>query len=64
MYVCICNAIREKELRKLACQIPGNAEDVYTAIGTPPQCGQCLDQAEAILNDARAAKNIPACIPH
>lgn len=53
MYVCICNAIRECELRETARAVPGDADAVYAALGKAPQCGQCLDEAALILIDER-----------
>jgi len=63
MYICICNAIRETELRKAARTYDGDAEALYTSLGHPPQCGQCLEEADRILADERAAANVPACLP-
>ena len=51
MYVCICNAIREKDLRTAARCCGGNAESVYAALGHTPQCCQCLEEAEDIIAD-------------
>jgi len=56
MYVCICNAIREKDLRAAARACAGPAESVYAALGRTPQCRQCLDEAEDIVADARCAR--------
>ena len=53
MYVCICNAIRETELRRVARSIDGDAEAVYAGLGKRPNCGQCLVDAEAILFEER-----------
>lgn len=63
MYICICNAIRETELRKVARETHCNAEALYTSLGHPPQCGQCLEDADRILANERAASNVPACLP-
>lgn len=54
MYICICNAIRETDLRRAACQQRGNAETLYTRLGFAPQCRQCLEEAELIVEEARA----------
>ncbi|MBV1917569.1 MAG: (2Fe-2S)-binding protein [Sphingomonadaceae bacterium] len=62
MYVCICNAITETDLRKIAQASAGTAEELYLQLGHEPQCYQCIDNAEAIVGDARAAANVPACI--
>ena len=60
MYICICNAIREKDFRAAAHAHPeGSAEDIYVAFGRLPQCGQCLDEANAILKAEREARQLP-----
>ena len=53
MYVCICNAIREKDLRAVARVCAGPAETLYAAMGKRPQCRQCLDEADDIVAEAR-----------
>jgi bacterioferritin-associated ferredoxin len=53
MYVCICNGIRESELRCAARRCPGDADAVYAALGKRPQCAQCLDDAAEILIEER-----------
>jgi bacterioferritin-associated ferredoxin len=55
MYVCICNAIRECELRKAARQCAGDAEAIYSSLGRPPQCRQCIEEAQDIILEERAA---------
>ena len=54
MYICICNAIREKDLRRAACEQSGDAEALYARLGFAPQCRQCLEDAEQIISEARA----------
>ena len=53
MYICICNAIRETELRRVAPHTAGDAEAAYAALGKRPNCGQCLMEADAILFEER-----------
>jgi bacterioferritin-associated ferredoxin len=53
MYVCVCNAIRECEFRRMAQCVPGDAEAVYAALGKTPQCRQCLDEANELLVEVR-----------
>ncbi|MBX9665340.1 (2Fe-2S)-binding protein [Novosphingobium sp.] len=55
MYICICNAIREKDLRRAACEQSGDAEALYAKLGFAPQCRQCLEDAEQIVSEARAS---------
>lgn len=54
MYVCVCNAIRECELRAAARRHTGDVDAVYAALGKVPQCGSCLDEATDIILDERA----------
>jgi len=54
VYTCICNAIRECDLRRAARRCGGDAEQVYAELGKRPQCGHCLDEAEEILFEERA----------
>lgn len=63
MYVCICNAIRECELREAARKVPGDADAVDAALGKTPQCGQCLDDAAMILIEEREKLKSGALVP-
>lgn len=58
MYICVCNAVRECELRQAARACPGNAAKVYGALGVEPQCGQCLDEAEELIAEERRKARI------
>ncbi|GMN13704.1 bacterioferritin-associated ferredoxin [Altererythrobacter sp. MTPC7] len=60
MYVCICNAIRETELRRVARRTNGDAEAAYAALGKRPNCGSCLNEADAILFEERELGLQPA----
>jgi bacterioferritin-associated ferredoxin len=61
MYVCICNAIRETDLRAAALSCSGDADAVYHSLGRPPQCRQCIDDASEILMQERASASMSAC---
>jgi bacterioferritin-associated ferredoxin len=60
MYVCVCNAIRDCELRKAAREKRGDVDAVYAALGKVPQCGQCLDDATDLILEERAALRVTA----
>jgi bacterioferritin-associated ferredoxin len=53
MYVCVCNAIREADLREAAHSLPGDAEALYAQLGKVPQCCQCLEEADELIAEAR-----------
>ncbi|MDN3646152.1 (2Fe-2S)-binding protein [Pontixanthobacter aestiaquae] len=60
MYICICNAIRESDLRRAACANNGDVEAVYACMGKRPNCGQCLEDAQAIVDEEREMALMPA----
>lgn len=59
MYVCVCNAIRDCELRRAALRAPGDAVAVYASLDCKPNCGMCLDEAEEIIREERALASMP-----
>ncbi len=63
MYVCICNAIRESTLREAATRCAGDAEAIYLSLGCTPQCGQCLPEANEIVESVRNARLLVDCAP-
>jgi bacterioferritin-associated ferredoxin len=58
MYICICNAIREKDLRNAARCHAGDAETLYEQLGHIPRCCQCLHDADVLVASERAG--VPA----
>ena len=62
MYVCVCNAIRENELRHAARRTEGDAEAVYAMLGCEPQCCMCLDEAAEMIVEERLADRRPRLV--
>ncbi|PKB19435.1 bacterioferritin-associated ferredoxin [Novosphingobium kunmingense] len=62
MIICVCNAIRECEIRAAARRNAGDVDAVYAALGKVPQCGSCLDEATDIILDERARAQLPALV--
>jgi bacterioferritin-associated ferredoxin len=55
MIVCVCNAIRESDVRQAArdgASCPGSA---YRRFGRKPRCGQCLPFAREVIAAERAS---------
>ncbi len=53
MYICICNALRDKDLAAAS----GGARsvaDVFRRCGRRPQCGKCLTDVAQIIEDSRS----------
>lgn len=55
MVVCICNAIRECDVRNAARGGATSACQAYRALGRQPKCGQCVPFARSIIDSERAA---------
>ena len=53
MYVCICNALRDKELSEAARGGARSVADAFRRCGRRPQCGKCLPDVADIIEDAR-----------
>ena len=62
MYVCVCNAIRDSELRHAARNEQGDVEAVYATLGCEVQCGMCLDEAAEMIVDERLADRRPRLV--
>jgi bacterioferritin-associated ferredoxin len=54
MIVCICNAIRESDVRKAARSGASCPTSAYAAKGCRPRCGQCFSFAREIIASERA----------
>lgn len=54
MYVCLCNALTERQMRQAAQSGDGSTLGVYQACGTQPRCGKCMPLVEGILRDVSA----------
>lgn len=60
MYVCMCNGYRDADLREVARMGISSAEEAYFALGRGPSCGNCLDCAQRIMDQARLELSVPA----
>ena len=52
MYVCICKAITDKQIRRAAAAGVDNLYELRAHLGVAEGCGSCADQAQSILNEA------------
>jgi len=61
MIVCSCNVIREAEIREASRKGSRTPEAAYATMGCEPQCGCCLDYAQEIIDEERAATRPHLC---
>lgn len=52
MYICICNALREKQLAA-ASNGAVAVSDVFRRCGARPKCGKCLPDVAQLIQRAR-----------
>lgn len=55
MVVCVCNAIRERDVRHAAREGASTPCSAYARLGMRPRCGQCVPFARAIIDQEHAA---------
>ncbi len=56
MYVCICNALRDRQIRAHLASGAGEVKsvgEVFRRCGTRPQCGKCLPDIARMIEDSR-----------
>jgi bacterioferritin-associated ferredoxin len=58
MYVCICNAVTEREVRHAAQLGATSLSDLKDALGVAACCGQCASCAKKILRDEHNAGRV------
>ena len=57
MYVCICNAVRESEIKSVIAEGVRDVEAVYTALDIEPQCGTCRSYISELLTVVPVGKD-------
>jgi len=55
MVVCVCNAIRESDVREAVRNGASCPRSAYEALGRRPRCGQCLPFARSIVEEENVA---------
>lgn len=59
MYVCICNAVTDRDIRGAVARGARSLDDLATTLGVATRCRSCTDCARAVLAEAVAA--LPSC---
>ena len=54
MYICVCNAVTEREIRRRA-QLGCGLGDLREQLGVCAACGKCKHAAKQILREERSA---------
>lgn len=59
MYICICNALRDKELAAAAGGNARTVAEVFRRCGRRPRCGKCLSDVAQMIETARDLTHDP-----
>ncbi len=59
MYVCICKAVTDKQIRRAAASGVDNLYELRESLGVGAGCGTCTSDAQNILNDSAAGRARP-----
>lgn len=62
MYVCVCKAVTDRQIREAAHNGARNLRDLRRELGVTEDCGRCAGCARACLKEAHA-NNQEACAP-
>lgn len=60
MYVCVCNAVTERQIFAAAKAGAKNMKDLKRELGVGAECGRCASCAKACLREAHAEQASPA----
>ena len=52
MYICLCNALRDRDLHPHTAAGGNSVAMVYRACGCRPQCGKCVPFVRQMLREA------------
>ncbi|QLH38613.1 MAG: (2Fe-2S)-binding protein [Defluviicoccus sp.] len=64
MYVCVCNALNDREVKRLiASGRVRTADDIYAAFECTPQCGVCREEMNDMLDGGPCARAGHSCVP-
>ncbi len=54
MYVCVCNAVTDREIRQCADLGARSLNDLGDALGVATCCGRCAEAADQVLRECAA----------
>jgi bacterioferritin-associated ferredoxin len=67
MYVCVCNAVTDRQIRSQSECGRGTVADIYRALGIKLKCGKCVPTAKSIINGLQSnvfdVASAPAFVP-
>lgn len=59
MFICVCQRITDRDLDTAVAAGAADCGDVFRFKGSAPQCGQCLELMQEMLDQADALRRLP-----
>ena len=59
MYVCICNGVTDHQIRQAVDSGCDSVAELTMRTGCGASCGSCLDMAASLVDEYRAARELP-----
>lgn len=59
MYVCVCNAITDREIRQCADLGACSISELSSCLGVATNCGRCAQTAQQVLDEHAASRALP-----
>jgi bacterioferritin-associated ferredoxin len=63
MYVCVCNAVTDRQIRSQSECNRGTVAEIYRALGITVKCGKCVRSAKCIIDSVQPAARSAAAAP-
>jgi bacterioferritin-associated ferredoxin len=60
MYICVCNALTDKQVESAITSGCRRPNDIYSQCGTKPQCGRCAERMLELLEATDIQPAAPA----
>jgi len=63
MYVCVCNAVTDREIRQVIEEGATTLRQVRARLPVGRCCGRCVDAVREVIEEQRATGSMDACLP-
>lgn len=63
MFICICHAVTDRDIRRLAAAGVNSLEELKRVSGCGDCCGQCAEDAETVLSSATGPSERAPLLP-
>ncbi len=64
MYICICNAITDRQIRSAVAAGAASLSEVSMQLGVGAGCGCCREAAQQVIRDAACGGDCATCVGH